>query len=138
MFYTAYVAKGTDAGRRPITFAFNGGPGAASVYLNLGLAGPRIVDFGAERPDGATAKLDRQSGHVARLHRPRDDRSDRHRLEPHRQGRRRQRVLGRRSDASVLAKVIALYVARNSRSASPKYLLGESYGGFRAAKVAAR
>ena len=41
-----------------------------------------------------------------------------------------------RSDANVLAKVIALYVAKNSRGASPKYLLGESYGGFRAAKVA--
>src|SRR5207237_10803297 len=43
---------------------------------------------------------------------------------------------GVRSDANVLAKVIALYVAKNSRAASPKYLLGESYGGFRAAKVA--
>ena len=43
---------------------------------------------------------------------------------------------GVRSDANVLAKVIALYVAKNSRGASPKYLLGESYGGFRAAKVA--
>ena len=41
-----------------------------------------------------------------------------------------------RRDAEVLAKAIALYVANNSRSASPKYLLGESYGGFRAAKVA--
>ena len=41
-----------------------------------------------------------------------------------------------RSDANVLAKVIALYVAKNSRGTSPKYLLGESYGGFRAAKVA--
>ena len=43
---------------------------------------------------------------------------------------------GVRRDADVLAKVVALYVARNSRGASPKYLLGESYGGFRAAKVA--
>jgi carboxypeptidase C (cathepsin A) len=41
-----------------------------------------------------------------------------------------------RSDANVIAKVISLYVANNSRSMSPKYLLGESYGGFRAAKVA--
>jgi carboxypeptidase C (cathepsin A) len=41
-----------------------------------------------------------------------------------------------RHDAEVFAKVIALYVAKNSRGASPKYLLGESYGGFRAAKVA--
>src|SRR5262249_55426508 len=41
-----------------------------------------------------------------------------------------------RRDAEVMAKIIALYVANNSRTASPKYLLGESYGGFRAAKVA--
>ena len=39
-------------------------------------------------------------------------------------------------DAELLAKVIALYVAKNSRVSSPKYILGESYGGFRAAKVA--
>jgi carboxypeptidase C (cathepsin A) len=43
---------------------------------------------------------------------------------------------GVRRDADFFAKVIALYIAKNGRSASPKYLLGESYGGFRAAKVA--
>ena len=59
IFYTAYVAKGTapSGAPRPITFAFNGGPGAASVYLNLGVVGPRIVDFGSGSPDGASAKL---------------------------------------------------------------------------------
>src|SRR5947209_3180673 len=57
VFYTAYISKGADGARRPLTFAFNGGPGAASVYLNLGLAGPRIVDFGPEGRDGAAAKL---------------------------------------------------------------------------------
>src|SRR5690242_19041237 len=57
VFYTAYISKGADARRRPLTFAFNGGPGAASVYLNLGLAGPRIVDFGPDGRDGAAAKL---------------------------------------------------------------------------------
>ena len=40
------------------------------------------------------------------------------------------------SDADAMAKVIALYVAHNDRAGSPKYLFGESYGGFRAAKVA--
>ena len=39
IFYTAYVAKDRDSSKRPVTFAFNGGPGAASVYLHLGLAG---------------------------------------------------------------------------------------------------
>ena len=121
---------------RPITFAFNGGPGAASVYLNLGLAGPRIVDFGPDGRDGAAAKLvDNPDTWLAftdlvmidpigtgwsRTAKP-DDAKD---------------FWGVRSDANFFAKVIALYVAKNSRSASPKYLLGESYGGFRAAKVA--
>ena len=43
---------------------------------------------------------------------------------------------GVRADAELMAKVIALYVAKNARVSSPKFLLGESYGGFRAAKVA--
>ena len=137
VFYTAYVAKGADAARRPVTFVFNGGPGAASAYLNLGLAGPRIVDFGPDGRDGAAAKLVDNPGHLARLHRPRDDRSDRHRLEPAGEARRRQRSSAAcAATPTCIAKVIALYVAKNSRGASPKYLLGESYGGFRAAKVA--
>ena len=45
VFYTAYVAK-SNAERRPLTFVFNGGPGAASAFLNLGLVGPRIAEFG--------------------------------------------------------------------------------------------
>ena len=57
VFYTAYVAKGAPAARRPVTFVFNGGPGAASAYLHLGLVGPRIADFGPEGRDGTTGKL---------------------------------------------------------------------------------
>jgi carboxypeptidase C (cathepsin A) len=136
VYYTAYVAKGADAARRPITFAFNGGPGAASVYLNLGIAGPRIVDFSAERPDGASSKLiDNPDTWLAF--------TDLVMIDPIGTGWSRtakadgaNAFWGVRSDANVLAKVIALYTARNSRGASPKYLLGESYGGFRAAKVA--
>src|SRR5438477_1303756 len=41
VFYTAYIAKEPDGARRPLTFAFNGGPGAAASYINLGFAGPR-------------------------------------------------------------------------------------------------
>jgi carboxypeptidase C (cathepsin A) len=136
VYYTAYVAKGPDAGRRPVTFVFNGGPGAASAYLNLGIIGPRIVGFGSERPDGAAAKLiDNPDTWLAF--------TDLVFIDPIGTGWSRtakadggSAFWGVRSDASVLAKVIALYTARNSRSASPKYLLGESYGGFRAAKVA--
>jgi carboxypeptidase C (cathepsin A) len=136
VFYTAYVAKSADGARRPVTFAFNGGPGAASVYLNLGLAGPRIVDFGPEGRDGAEAKLvDNPDSWLAF--------TDLVMIDPIGTGWSRtakpddaKGFYGVRSDANVLAKVIALYVAKNSRGASPKYLLGESYGGFRAAKVA--
>ena len=56
IFYTAYVAK-DRAAERPVTFAFNGGPGAASAYLHLGLAGPRVIEFGPQGNDGAAAKL---------------------------------------------------------------------------------
>jgi hypothetical protein len=45
--YTAYTVPGGDV-RRPVTFAFNGGPGASSVYLNMGAVGPKRVQFGAQ------------------------------------------------------------------------------------------
>ena len=47
VFYVAYVADKTAAVKRPVTFVFNGGPGAASAYLHLGLAGPRLAEFRA-------------------------------------------------------------------------------------------
>jgi len=130
------VVKGADAGRRPITFAFNGGPGAASVYLTLGIVGPRIVDFGADGRDGAAARLVDNSDTWLAF-------TDLVMIDPIGTGWSRaakpdgaNAFWSVRTDASVIAKVIALYVAKNSRSTSPKYLLGESYGGFRAAKVA--
>jgi carboxypeptidase C (cathepsin A) len=135
IFYTAYVAKNGEA-NRPITFAFNGGPGAASAFLHLGLVGPKVLDFGPDGRDGANAKLvdNKQSwldftdlvlidpigtgwSRAARA----DDASNYYKVD---------------TDAQTMAKAIALYIAHNSRSNSPKYLLGESYGGFRAAKVA--
>jgi carboxypeptidase C (cathepsin A) len=136
VYYTAYIAKGADAGRRPITFAFNGGPGAASAYLNLGVVGPRIAEFGADNRDGSAVRLvDNPDAWLAF--------TDLVMIDPIGTGWSRTAkpdaangFWSVRSDASVMAKVIALYIARNSRGASPKYLLGESYGGFRAAKVA--
>jgi carboxypeptidase C (cathepsin A) len=135
VFYTAYVARDAEPASRPVTFVFNGGPGAASVYLHLGIVGPRLLDFGPSGHDGAAARLrdnpdswleftdlvliDPPGTGWSRTAKP-DDTS----------------FWGVRSDAQAMAKVIALYVARQGRAASPKYILGESYGGFRAAKVA--
>ena len=135
VFYTAYVAKNADGAVRPLTFGFNGGPGAASAYLHLGLVGPKILQFG-ERHDGATAQL--RSNPQTWL-----EFTDLVMIDPVGAGWSRaaksdggDAFRGVRRDADFFAKVIALYVARNGRADSPKYLLGESYGGFRAAKVA--
>src|ERR1700722_2912616 len=57
IFYTAYVAKTANPGSRPVTFVFNGGPGAASAFLNLGLVGPRIAEFGMNGQDGSNVHL---------------------------------------------------------------------------------
>ena len=135
VFYTAYVAKGSDAGRRPLTFAFNGGPGAASAYLNLGLVGPRIAMFGPNGYDGAAAKLTDNPDSWLGF-------TDLVLIDPIGTGWSRTAKADNRAffnvqgDADSLAKVVALYVAHQSRHGSPKFLLGESYGGFRAAKVA--
>ncbi len=135
IFYTAYVKK--DGGKdRPLTFAFNGGPGAASAFLHLGLVGPRIVDFGPKGDDGAGAKL---------IDNPHSwlDFTDLVLIDPIGTGWSRTvkaddaaKYYNVNADAESIAKAIALYVAHNNRASSPKFLLGESYGGFRAAKVA--
>src|SRR3984893_14251440 len=57
IFYTAFAAKSDNPAGRPVTFVFNGGPGAASAFLNLGLVGPRIAEFGMAGRDGANIQL---------------------------------------------------------------------------------
>jgi carboxypeptidase C (cathepsin A) len=134
VFYTAYVLKGGGP-NRPVTFVFNGGPGAASAYLHLGVVGPRILDFGPNGRDPAAARLhDNPQTWLAF--------TDLVLIDPIGTGWSRTAKPDNTSffavgpDAQVTAKVIALYLAHTGRTASPKYLLGESYGGFRAVKVA--
>ena len=120
VFYTAYVSKGSSA-NRPLTFVFNGGPGAASAFLHLGLVGPRILDLGR---DAARAELrDNPETWLAF--------TDLVLIDPIGTGWSRaakaddaKQFWGISSDASAMAKAIALYVAKNNRGASPKYLFG--------------
>jgi carboxypeptidase C (cathepsin A) len=135
VFYTAYVAKNAGA-NRPLTFAFNGGPGAASAFLHLGLVGPRILDLGPDGHDAATATMRDNPNTWLKF-------TDLVLIDPIGTGWSRtvkpddaKHFWSIRSDADSFAKAIALYVAKNNRAGSPKYLFGESYGGFRAAKVA--
>lgn len=137
IFYTAYVARTTPgAPPRPLTFAFNGGPGAASAFLHLGLVGPKVVQFGDSGQDPAAARLvDNPDTWLAF--------TDLVLVDPVGTGWSRaakpdggQEFWGIDSDAESLAKFISLYVSRNGRIGTPIHILGESYGGFRAAKVA--
>jgi len=135
VFYTAYVAKDAPA-NRPLTFVFNGGPGAASAFLHLGLVGPRILDMGADGHDAARASLRDNPDTWLNF-------TDLVLIDPVGTGWSRtakrddaKSFWGVQGDAAAMAKAIALYVAKNNRAGSPKYLFGESYGGFRAAKTA--
>ncbi len=137
IFYTALCREiAPSPAARPVTFVFNGGPGAASAFLNLGLVGPRIAEFGMNGRDGSNVHLvDNPDTWLAF--------TDLVLIDPVGTGwSRAAKPDGGRAfwdvhaDAESMAKVIALYVAKNGRASSPKFILGESYGGFRAAKVA--
>lgn len=134
VFYVSYVADKAQAIKRPVTFVFNGGPGAASAYLHLGLAGPRLAGFRAGREDPPKL-LDNPQTWLQF--------TDLVMIDPIGSGFSRTVKADGGSafwsvarDAEALSKVIAQWVADNQRADSPKYILGESYGGFRAAKVA--
>ena len=136
IFYTAFVAKSANTAARPVTFVFNGGPGAASAFLNLGMVGPRIAQFGPDGRDGSKVRLIDNPDTWLSF-------TDLVLIDPVGTGwSRAAKPDGARgfwsvhSDAESMAKVVALYVAKNGRASSPKFILGESYGGFRAAKVA--
>ncbi len=135
VFYTSYIAKNEQA-NRPLTFVFNGGPGAASAFLHLGLVGPRILDFGSDAHDATRAVLRDNPDTWLNF-------TDLVLIDPVGTGWSRaaksddaKHFWSVRGDTDAMAKAIALYVAKNNRAGSPKYLFGESYGGFRAAKVA--
>ena len=132
VFYVAYIAD--KAIKRPVTFVFNGGPGAASAYLHLGLAGPRLAEFRGGR-EGPPQLNDNPQTWLQF--------TDLVMIDPIGSGFSRtvkadggSAFWGVARDAESLSKVIAQWIADNHRSDSPKYILGESYGGFRAAKVA--
>lgn len=138
IFYVAYTRDGAQRENRPLTFAFNGGPGNSSAYLHLGALGPRVVDFGADAEAPALpARLIDNPDHWLDL-------TDLVLVDPVGTGFSRaaaggddasRRYLGVREDLQALASFITLYLARNNREVSPVYLVGESYGGFRAARL---
>ncbi|MEH3144888.1 MAG: peptidase S10 [Methylobacterium frigidaeris] len=133
--FTAYLRPDQGVGR-PVTFAVNGGPGAASAYLNLGAVGPwRLpLDGGTVSPSAPPVPVPNAETWL--------DFTDLVFLDPVGTGYSRaagddaKRYYAVDADASVLASAIARWLRTNDRLASPKFFLGESYGGFRGPLVA--
>ncbi|MBP2298216.1 S10 family peptidase [Azospirillum picis] len=131
--------SGSPAGaQRPVTFVFNGGPGAASAYMHLGAAGPTVVAFG---PDGTLPPppaplVDNPDSWLAFTDLVFVDpvgTGFSRALKPDEAEKRFWSVEG---DARSMAETVRLWLTRNGRWSSPKFLAGESYGGFRIAKMA--
>jgi carboxypeptidase C (cathepsin A) len=133
--YTSYVVPGKD---RPVTFALNGGPGAASVYLNLGAIGPKRISFGAEgdSPSDPPTLRDNQATWL--------DFTDLVFIDPIGTGFSRSLVSDDESkklfysttpDIQYLSRVIYMWLVNNQRLGSRKYFVGESYGGFRGPRI---
>src|ERR1700687_2431845 len=135
IFYMAYTKDDAgDASRRPITFSFNGGPGSASVWLHLGLLGPRRVQMGDA--GGLLPPPYKLVDNEASLL----DISDLVFIDPVSTGYSRavpgeapKQFHGIEEDVQSVADFIRLYTTRNKRWSSPKFLAGESYGTTRAA-----
>jgi carboxypeptidase C (cathepsin A) len=137
--FTAYVLDGPHPEARPITFAFNGGPGAASAFLNLGALGPKHVPFGAQGDTPSTPAV-LQDNPDTWL-----DMTDLVFIDPVGTGFSRALVtedeakkqfFTMKTDISYLSRIIYDWLAKNGRLSSNKYLVGESYGGFRAPRIA--
>jgi carboxypeptidase C (cathepsin A) len=137
MFFVAYTLDGQDAAKRPLTFAFNGGPGSASVWLHMGALGPRKVVL---QPDGfmPPAPYRIEDNPYTLL-----DKSDLVVIDAIGTGFSRaadqelfKKFWGVKGDIEAFSEFVRLYISRYERWSSPLYLLGESYGTTRAAGIA--
>ena len=139
IFTTAYTKNGaTDPSRRPVTFVFNGGPGSASLWLHLGVFGPKRVVLPDDANQAGTAPPYRLEDNPLSL----IDVSDLVFIDPvgtgysHAMGEaKNEDFWGLSADAKSIAQFIRLWLTANGRWNSPKYLAGESYGTLRAARL---
>jgi carboxypeptidase C (cathepsin A) len=136
--YIAYTLDGVkDPARRPITFAFNGGPGSASIWLHMGALGPRrvVVSDGNFAPPPPVQLVDNEYSIL--------DATDLVMIDPVGTGfskpvgeAKGKQFWGVDQDIESVGDFIRRYVTENGRWGSPKYVLGESYGGVRGSGLA--
>ena len=134
--YTAYQLDGGDPATRPVTFFFNGGPGAASAWLQLGAAGPWRIAFGS---DGVSPSPEPKANAETWL-----DFSDLVFIDPVGTGYSRfvataedvrKKYFSAEGDVSANAVTVRRWLEKNGRLMSPKYVVGESYSGIRGPRV---
>ncbi len=134
---TAYQLAGAPAAERPVCFAFNGGPGSASVWLHLGALGPKriVVPDDGSMPRPPYVVQDNPLSWFEHF--------DLVFIDPPHTGwsitaneEARKKMLSVDGDIAALAEVMRLWLTRHKRWASPLYLAGESYGTTRGAGIA--
>jgi carboxypeptidase C (cathepsin A) len=138
VFFVAYTRDGMrNPADRPVTFSFNGGPGAAAVWVQMGAFGPKIV----ERTDEGMGAL--PPGRLVDNESSLLDVTDLVFIDPVSTGYSRavpgvdaKQYHGIQPDIESVGEFIRLWITRNQRWASPKFLAGESYGTTRSAGLA--
>ena len=137
VFFVAYDTEAAEAGDRPITFCFNGGPGAAAVWLHLGAAGPRTVALDDhDVPVGPPFELaDNSDTWLAATDLVFVDPVSTGFSRPA-AGEKAEQFHGVKPDLDSVADFVRTYMTKYRRWSSPVYLAGESYGTTRAAALA--
>src|SRR5271170_517059 len=137
IYSTAYTKSDVkDISQRPIAFVYNGGPGSSSIWLHMGAFGPRrVVNSNAAFTPPAPYKLEDNANSLL-------DKADLVFIDPvgtgfsHAVGKAQNKDFwGVDQDVKMFAQFINIYVNRNNRWNSPKFLIGESYGTFRSAAL---
>ncbi len=157
LFNTAYIAEPQDD-TRPLTFVFNGGPGAASAYLHMGALGPKRVSFGemGSLPQPPTQIVDNLetwlsftdlvfidpvgTGFSRALQgQGADDKAEGGKDKAHENGPEENPEFWEiEKDLDALGEFICRFLSKYHRWTSPLFIAGESYGGFRVARMARR
>ncbi|SHG60318.1 S10 family peptidase [Pedobacter caeni] len=135
IFYVAYTKDdGGDLTKRPVTYTFNGGPGSASVWLHMGVIGPKRIVM-SDKGEALTPPYSYTNNEFSWL-----DQSDLVFIDPVGTGFSRaapgvdkSEFQGYNEDIQSVGEFIKLYTTQNKRWGSPKFLAGESYGTTRAA-----
>ncbi|MGH7583236.1 MAG: S10 family serine carboxypeptidase-like protein, partial [Gemmatimonadales bacterium] len=139
VFFIAYTKDGEDATKRPVTFFFNGGPGSASIWLDMGIMSPVHPEMAPNgmQPAPPYDLVDNPNTPLDVTDLVQIDAMNTGYSRPAR-GVKATDFTGDRNDIAMFGEFIRDYLDKYSRWQSPKYLFGESYGTYRSAGLATR